>query len=141
MQHVPTQQVGGSHYSQYLIEPTDFITRNEIPFCHANILKYLLRYRAKGGLADLEKARHYVKLAVTREPHTLGVTEHGIEEFIEVNGIDGQLAQTLLIYEDFRLGYAHGGDLIGAIDRLAEAFERERAAREQSRNPRRAMLE
>ena len=30
-------------------------------FCRANIIKYIFRYRRKGGLEDLHKARDYLQ--------------------------------------------------------------------------------
>lgn len=53
-------QVGGSHYKEKTIQPWDYIVANNIPFLEGNIIKYVTRWRAKGGLPDLEKARHYL---------------------------------------------------------------------------------
>jgi hypothetical protein len=55
-------QVGGDHYQHYAIQPIEFITRNNIPFCEGNIIKYLCRYKYKDGKKDLEKSLHYLKL-------------------------------------------------------------------------------
>lgn len=53
-------QVGGQHYKALAIEPWDYIVANDIPFLEGNAIKYLTRWRDKGGLTDLKKARHYV---------------------------------------------------------------------------------
>ncbi len=52
-------QVGGEHYKQYGdIQPWDVFMRwNLNPYC-AYMLPYLVRYREKGGIEDLKKARH-----------------------------------------------------------------------------------
>ena len=50
------------HYSQYGIEPVDFILRNHLPFCEGNIIKYVCRWRQKNGREDLLKARSYLDL-------------------------------------------------------------------------------
>ena len=52
-------QVGGEHYKQYGdLQPWDMFMRwNLNPFC-AYLLPYLVRYREKGGIEDLKKARH-----------------------------------------------------------------------------------
>ena len=60
-------QVGGEHYSKLAIQPIDYIYANELGWCEANILKYITRWRDKGGLRDLEKARHYIDLLMERE--------------------------------------------------------------------------
>ncbi|MBR8759010.1 DUF3310 domain-containing protein [Porphyromonas levii] len=55
-----TSQVGGDHYSKRSIEPIEFIERNKLPFAVGNIIKYLTRWRDKGGLEDLKKAKQYM---------------------------------------------------------------------------------
>jgi hypothetical protein len=45
----------------------EFIHANGIPFCEGNAIKYLVRWREKGGVADLEKAKHYIDLLIELE--------------------------------------------------------------------------
>ena len=54
-------QVGGSHYKNKKIQPWDFIIANELGFLEGNIVKYIARWKDKGGVKDLEKARHYLE--------------------------------------------------------------------------------
>lgn len=61
------EQIGGDHYKKMKIQPIDFILANEIPFCEANAIKYLCRYKSKNGLEDLKKARHYIDMLIERE--------------------------------------------------------------------------
>ena len=61
------KQVGGSHYLEYKIQPTEFCQANKLPWCESNIIKYACRWRAKGGLQDLEKIKHYVDLLIEIE--------------------------------------------------------------------------
>lgn len=60
-------QVGGNHYKDLKIQPIEFIHANNIPFCEANAIKYLCRWRNKNGRQDLEKARHYIDLLIQME--------------------------------------------------------------------------
>ena len=60
-------QVGGTHYKDYKIQPLEFIHANNIPFCEANAIKYLCRWRNKNGKQDLLKARHYIDLLIELE--------------------------------------------------------------------------
>lgn len=53
-------QIGGSHYKDQEIEPWDYITKNNIPYLEGNVIKYITRWKVKGGYQDLEKARHYL---------------------------------------------------------------------------------
>lgn len=44
------------------IQPVEFIYRNNIPFCEANVIKYVCRWRKKNGIEDINKAIHYLEL-------------------------------------------------------------------------------
>jgi hypothetical protein len=54
------RQVGGDHYLKQPIQCWDYITANGIPFLEGCVIKYVSRWRGKGGVEDLEKARHYL---------------------------------------------------------------------------------
>ena len=56
------RQEGGSHYKRYAIEPVEFCHRNNLSWCQANVVKYVVRFKDKGGLEDLKKARHYLDM-------------------------------------------------------------------------------
>jgi hypothetical protein len=58
------KQVGGSHYKKYKIQPVEFIIKNNIGFVEGNVIKYVLRFKEKGGVLDLEKAKHYIELLI-----------------------------------------------------------------------------
>lgn len=60
-------QVGGDHYKRLAIQPVEFLHRNGIGFCEGAAIKYLCRWRDKGGVADLEKARHFIDLLIEME--------------------------------------------------------------------------
>ena len=60
-------QVGGDHYKKLKIQPIEFIHANNIPFIEGNIIKYIVRWRDKNGIKDLEKVKHYVDLLVDLE--------------------------------------------------------------------------
>lgn len=60
-------QEGGSHYKEFAIQPVEFCQRNAIPYCEANVIKYVCRHRRKNGKADLLKARHYIDLLIELE--------------------------------------------------------------------------
>jgi hypothetical protein len=58
------KQVGGKHYLKYKIQPVEFIIKNNIGFVEGNIIKYILRFKEKGGVQDLNKAKHYIELLI-----------------------------------------------------------------------------
>jgi hypothetical protein len=60
-------QVDGNHYKQMKIQPVEFIHANGIPYLEGNVIKYVSRWRNKNGMADLEKAKHYIELLIELE--------------------------------------------------------------------------
>lgn len=58
------KQVGGNHYKDMPFQPIEYIMANDLGFCEGNIVKYITRYRAKGGIADLRKVIHYAELLI-----------------------------------------------------------------------------
>lgn len=60
-------QIGGSHYKDMPIQPIEFIQANGIGFMEGNVIKYVSRWKAKNGIPDLEKARHYLDLLIEFE--------------------------------------------------------------------------
>jgi hypothetical protein len=61
------EQAGGQHYLQFSIQPVEFIHTNKIPYIEGNVIKYVTRWRDKGGIADLYKAKHYIELLIEME--------------------------------------------------------------------------
>ncbi len=57
-------QIGGNHYKVMKIEPVTFIIENDISFVEGNIIKYVCRWKSKGGVEDLKKARHYIDMLI-----------------------------------------------------------------------------
>lgn len=64
-----TTQIGGSHYKDLAIQPVEYIHKNNIGFIEGNVIKYVTRWRAKGGVQDLMKARHFIDLLIEMERH------------------------------------------------------------------------
>ena len=62
-----SKQVGGSHYKDKGIQPIIYIHANNLGFCEGNVVKYVTRWRDKNGIADLEKAKHYIELLIELE--------------------------------------------------------------------------
>lgn len=55
------EQHGGRHYITKPIQPWDYIIANGMGYLEGNIVKYISRYKEKGGLDDLLKASHYLE--------------------------------------------------------------------------------
>ena len=61
------KQVGGDHYKEFKIQPAEFCHVNNIPYLEATAIKYLCRWKKKGGVQDLEKAKHFIDLLIEFE--------------------------------------------------------------------------
>ena len=61
------KQINGDHYKSLTIQPVEYIHANSIPFLEGNVIKYVTRWRNKNGIADLEKAKHYIELLIELE--------------------------------------------------------------------------
>jgi hypothetical protein len=58
------EQVGGDHYKKLAIQPAEYIHANGLGFFEGNVVKYVSRWRDKGGIEDLRKAQHYLALLI-----------------------------------------------------------------------------
>ena len=61
------QQINGTHYRELAIQPVEYIHANGIGYMEGNVIKYVTRWRSKGGIADLHKAKHYIDLLIELE--------------------------------------------------------------------------
>jgi hypothetical protein len=55
------EQVGGDHYKNKAIQPWDYIASNNLGYLEGCVIKYVSRYKEKGGIQDLQKAAHYLQ--------------------------------------------------------------------------------
>ena len=60
-------QHGGEHYRTKPIQPWDYIHANGLGYFDGNVVKYVSRWREKGGVDDLRKARHYIDKLIELE--------------------------------------------------------------------------
>ena len=65
------EQIGGSHYKDFKIQPLEFFMVNSIPFAEASVIKYVCRWRKKNGVEDLKKARHLLDVMIEHELNDL----------------------------------------------------------------------
>lgn len=56
------KQVAGKHYKGMKIQPMEYALANQLGYCEATAIKYLSRWKLKGGLDDLDKAIHFIEL-------------------------------------------------------------------------------
>jgi len=57
-------QIGGDHYKKLAIQPMEYSMANKLDACQHTAIKYITRFRDKGGVADLEKAKHCIDMLI-----------------------------------------------------------------------------
>jgi len=62
-----SKQVSGNHYKEKEIQPWDYVYANNLGYFEGNCVKYVSRWRDKGGIADLQKAIHYLEKLIELE--------------------------------------------------------------------------
>ena len=60
-------QVGGSHYKDMAIQPMEYSMANGLDACQHTAIKYITRFREKGRIQDLEKAKHVIDMLIEFE--------------------------------------------------------------------------
>ena len=64
---VYTKQIGGRHYMDMAVQPSEFINKNKLQFAEGNAIKYICSHSHKGEVQDLEKAKHYIDMIIERD--------------------------------------------------------------------------
>ena len=85
------KQIGGSHYKNYAVQPVEYAMLNNLNYCQANAIKYITRYKDKGGIEDLRKAIHNIEILIELEQKGGRLTDESrktTEESIE-DGLAG----------------------------------------------------
>lgn len=66
------RQVAGDHYKNLEIQPIEYILANDMGFCEGAIVKYISRWKNKGGVEDLRKIKQFcdflIEDAITEPP-------------------------------------------------------------------------
>lgn len=60
-------QHGGTHYKQFKYETWNVVLDWGLGYLDGNAVKYLSRWRHKGGVQDLKKAAHYIQKLIEVE--------------------------------------------------------------------------
>lgn len=58
------RQTGGDHYENMGIQPRAIIRANNLNYFEGRALTYLLRWRVKGGVEDLQKAIDFINMEI-----------------------------------------------------------------------------
>lgn len=128
---VNAHQIGGEHYRSEL-QHWDFVELNGIGYLEGCATKYLTRWRKKGGLLDLKKAKHYIEKLMSlpdRKDRTYDKLKVDVQDFCKANNVaetEARVIDLLVCWED-------RGQLVLALGWIDIIIEREelRLLREQ----------
>jgi hypothetical protein len=76
-------QVGGGHYTKLRIQPMVYSMANGLDACQHTTIKYVTRFRDKGGVEDLKKAKHVIDMLIDFEVNGFPGLDAIIQEFAE----------------------------------------------------------
>lgn len=133
------RQVSGTHYKFFPVQPVEFIMANQMGFAEGNVIKYVLR--EKDGLADLQKARHYIDFILEASAYQRALyriraacrfsawwhDSLNADFFIKANGIKGARAGVVRHVSWWNNG-GRTADLQGAAKWLDELIAETKAA-------------
>ena len=97
-----SEQIGGSHYKDMPFQPIRLISMLDLDFCQGNVVKYVSRYKLKDGVRDLEKAKHYCRMAMEMEkkpaPDAVYLSEaiDDVWDFVRKNNLDYEVYMILM---------------------------------------------
>ena len=66
-ENVTILPTSSGHYDNDIYEPLKIIDHYGLDFYEGNVLKYLLRWRKKDGVKDLEKAQDYLNRLINKQ--------------------------------------------------------------------------
>lgn len=86
------RQIGGAHYKKLAIQPVEFWLANDLGPIEAACVKYLSRWRDKGGVQDLRKVLHFLEILLDwARPNETSVRPHRVyitaSQYCMANGI------------------------------------------------------
>jgi hypothetical protein len=87
-------QIGGGHYKGMKIQPMEYSMANGLDACQHTAIKYISRFRDKGGIQDLEKAKHCIDMLIEFEQKRAG--EMAVQAVVHEISQGGPIAQAML---------------------------------------------
>lgn len=61
------KQISGNHYKEMSIQPWTYVHANNLGYFEGSAIKYITRWRSKGGIADIQKAIHFLEKLIELE--------------------------------------------------------------------------
>ena len=122
------KQVAGDHYKTDGVQYWDYCVLAETPNLEFNAGKYLLRWRKKGGVSDLEKSIHYIEKRIESRQMYVGSMGGGkyIPSMFEKMIISNNVPQAETVILNKVLHWGRVTDLELAILDIQELIDSEK---------------
>ena len=78
-------QIGGNHYRKLSVQPTYYSLADGLGICEANVIKYVTRWKDKGGIDDLRKAKDYIDILIEWEQKEMQIN---VNKSVDHPGLD-----------------------------------------------------
>lgn len=112
------RQIGGLHYKGRKYQPVEMWVRNKLDAFIGSGVKYVDRWREKGGKADLEKAIHLIQL---REEITAkGAGRINPVTYCRENGKTEAETSAIVALDGYQRGFVTAAAAIAAIQRIID---------------------
>jgi|TARA_Y100000296_G_C4951862_1_gene146613 hypothetical protein len=90
---------GPDYYRKTSIQPIEYILDHDLGFAEGCIVKYISRWKDKGGVEDLRKIKHYCDFLIEREVNDLPGAYTGIKRAARVEMSRASLDHQELIHD------------------------------------------
>lgn len=118
------KQIAGQHYKQTAIQPWDYVAANNLGYFEGSAIKYITRWRNKGGIADIQKAIHFLEKLIELESPTLDpmVIGAGKPAYPELERATKRLSDTPKVAEYSRDTYRPPSDFWQELNKVTEQW-------------------
>lgn len=120
MNNANERQIGGTHYKKLNYEHWDFACDicDNIDYLKGCCTKYIIRWRDKNGLEDLQKARHYLQKIIEKR-HETTIPKVPVDFFRMLDTFIRQLPdmEAQIVYAIYTGNYARAMERIETLER------------------------
>lgn len=118
------KQISGSHYKQTAIQPWDYVAANNLGYFEGSAIKYITRWRNKGGIADIQKAIHFLEKLIELSSPALDpvLTPTGKSAYPELERATKRLSDAPKVAEYNRDTYRPGSDFWQELNKVTEQW-------------------
>ena len=118
------KQIAGRHYKETSIQPWDYVAANNLGYFEGSAIKYITRWRNKGGIADIQKAIHFLEKLIELESPALDpvATPTGKSAYPELERATKRLSDTPKVAEYSRDTYRPSSDFWQELNKVTEQW-------------------